>query len=76
MIKMHHGYRQAAAQDTHSFRTSNSLHVHVYTLAILNTLIGTIHDILFYFTNKVYRINLLFCIINIIILSYIHNKLL
>lgn len=70
--------RQAAAQDTYLFRKSNSLHVHVYTLAILNTFIGTIHDILFYFTNKVhvYRINLSFCIINIIILSYIHNKLL
>lgn len=45
--------RQAAAQDTHSFRTSNSLHVHVYRLAILNTLISIIYDILFNFTNKV-----------------------
>lgn len=63
--------RQAATQDTHSFRTSNSLHIHVYTLAILNTLISTIHDILFNFTNKVYRINRAFCKINIYSLAYI-----
>lgn len=65
--------RQAAAQDTHSLRTSNSLHVHVYTLAIFNTLIGTIHDILFNFTNKVNRINRSFCKINIYSLAYITN---
>lgn len=66
MIKMHHG--QASCYTGYSlipYKYGNSLHMHVYTLAILNTLTGTIHDILFNFTNKVYRINRSFCKINI-----------
>lgn len=69
---MHHG--QASCYTGYSlipYKYGNSLHMHVYTLAILNTVIGTIRDILFNFTNKVYRINRSFCKINIYSLAYI-----